>query len=365
MEFEPDSISAAAAAVVAASHKRSHEEPIVTPDEHGAYGYAHLPFVFPVVLDANALRGELLYVARKGRTVLVNAANSGVLRPFCARHVMDEVDEYLPKWAREADLTPEAVRDVWARSFLPLLRCVDVPQGLAVGVERERLDALATPGGPGSDPDDVPTATLALLLGSPLLSMDQDPLVAVYGPEIDYHAHGSWLKQLRSGGDLGPIGGFLRSVEMAGSLVGRGLYAGARGLVAKVPWPWLLLGGATTVAAAHALVPAETQRNVGKALGTGVLSAMELVAELTKFRLEAQERFETLLPDQPTWEDIATEAGPDACLVRACLHSAACSPRSDLSAVELSARLGELGIRPRGPAKVRAALKTQGCDLRR
>jgi len=54
VEFEPDSISAAAAAVVAASHKRSHEEPIVTPDEHGAYGYAHLPFVFPVVLDANA-----------------------------------------------------------------------------------------------------------------------------------------------------------------------------------------------------------------------------------------------------------------------------------------------------------------------
>ncbi|MBN9375601.1 MAG: hypothetical protein J0I40_09470 [Cellulomonas sp.] len=332
------------------------------PDERGGFGYAFLPYVFPVVLDAMALRDQLLRIARTGqRTVLVTAANSGVLRLFCARHVMEEVEEHQAEWATQKGVSVPLVHAVWLDTLAPLLRCVEVPTGLAVAGEQRRLDALDVRGSKLGDPDDVPTATLALLLGAPLLSRDHKPLIAVYGADIDHVALGRWLPRLYDGGDVGATGSFLQSVELLGSVLGRGVFVGLRELAGRVPWPWLLLGGVAAGAAVHVFVPSATQRKVGSVLGDGLLSAVGLVAEMARLRAEAETRFEALLPDQPSWNQIRNELGAAAGLTRACLYQLARSPRSDQSAVELSALLGEVGVRPRGPAVVRAALRRQAC----
>lgn len=51
-------------------HLQGANAPISQADESGAFPGVLLPKVFPVVLDANMLRGELLRTVRSGRTIL-------------------------------------------------------------------------------------------------------------------------------------------------------------------------------------------------------------------------------------------------------------------------------------------------------
>ena len=104
---------------------------------------ALLPEVFPVVVDANALRDDLLRVAAgQPRTLMLNAANSGVLRLFCAAHAVEEVHEHLEQWSAQRRLDPDALRAVWKNDIAPLLGCVDVPTRLTTVAEQQRLDYL-------------------------------------------------------------------------------------------------------------------------------------------------------------------------------------------------------------------------------
>jgi predicted nucleic acid-binding protein len=175
--------------LVRSLHRQANVSPIEFADNAGAFpSVILLPQASPLVLDANMIRGELIRIARTGRTVLVNAANSGVFRLFVAQHVVDEVWEHYATWARRKNVDAVDVRKVWEAELLPLLRCVSIPDGWTTVDESSRIATLARPG-PDGDPDDVPTATLALLLGAPLLSRDGKPLDAVYGPDFDQDAH--------------------------------------------------------------------------------------------------------------------------------------------------------------------------------
>ncbi len=91
------------------------------------------------------------------RTILANATNSGILRLFCAEHVVEGVEEHLAEWADQKPVDPDRAGHVWRTMLLPMLRCVDVPDALLTSAEAERIAALALIGGPPSDPDDVPT----------------------------------------------------------------------------------------------------------------------------------------------------------------------------------------------------------------
>ena len=122
---------------------------------------------------------------------------------------------------------------------------VDVPEEMLHPDEKARVAVLATAGDQHGDPDDVPTARLALLLDAPLLTKDHNLLYAVYGPTWDVTAHGEWLNTLRAGGDTGPLG----EVIMAGYMLVAGVTVGTVRLVAKLVelfgWPLVGVAGAT------------------------------------------------------------------------------------------------------------------------
>jgi hypothetical protein len=80
-------------------HVQSSREPIHYPASHGAFPGDLLAVIPPVVPDANWLRNDIRYACdHDQRTVLVNATNAGLLRLFCAQHVIDEVVEHSEEW---------------------------------------------------------------------------------------------------------------------------------------------------------------------------------------------------------------------------------------------------------------------------
>src|SRR6266508_2172828 len=87
------------------THRMNRTNLVEGPDRAGAFPSVWLPLpsgVPSVVPDANVLRNDILRACRTGRTVLVNAANAGALRLFCAQHVLDEIVEHSYEWAIEA-----------------------------------------------------------------------------------------------------------------------------------------------------------------------------------------------------------------------------------------------------------------------
>ncbi|MEV1319446.1 PIN domain-containing protein [Micromonospora arborensis] len=342
------------------AHRRNSASPVSTPDERGRFAPAMLPEVFPVVVDANALRDDLLRVAAgKGRTLMLNAANSGVLRLFCAPHVVEEVEQHLEEWSAQKRLEPPAVRAAWRGYVAPLLRCVQVPDGLTTVVEQRRLGFLAQRSHVGDycDPDDVPTATLAILLNAALLSKDRAPLRAVYGEMHDHLAHAQRLNELRAVGDLGPLGGLIGALNALLGVAVDGLFHGAFATARRVPWPWLVVGALATAGTIRYLVAPETRHRLQTVLGMSLSSVSAAVAEVLAHREDAKRQFATLLPVQPGWHEITEHRNPAATLTRACLHHLAHSPQSDLSAKELTELLWRTGDVAAGEARVRSTLR--------
>lgn len=345
------------AALKAAHEQQASSAPIVAADENGAFPAAPVPLVFPVVIDAMMLRDQILRLARTGRrTVLVSAANGGVLRIFCAPHVFQEVEEHRDEWARSRHLGPTKVRAAWEETVLPLLRCVDVPQGLATTEEQRRLDDLAQPHTQYGDPDDVPTATLALLLGAPLMSRDGKPLRAVYGQSREFAADDTSLDRLRERGDAGAAAQYAQSIEIMLGLFGEGLLGGFRAVNSRVSWAPLLLGVVAGGTLIYGATSAEQRRRLGSAVGIAALSLAAVMEELGELQRSAETRYKALAPPRPAEEALADELG-DRWLERACLEHLARSPRSDLSAVELGTSLRDTAVSPRSAAVVRAALR--------
>ena len=343
-------------------HRQSSQATIALPNEYGAFGEAGLPTVFPMVIDANVLRDELVRTIRENqRTILCSAANSGVLRLFCAEHVVEEVYRHAGEWATTQGLDPVAVEVLWETSYLPLLRCVAIPENLTTARENARLAVLANPTCRYGDPDDVPTATLALLLGAPLLSKDASPLRAVYGEGFDHLAHANWLHALSAGGDLGPLSQYMQMASMTMFALGYGLYAGVRGLARRVPLPWLVVGGAVAIGLGSLFIPPADKRRARTTAGSFLAGSLQLVGEIAMSHSAAKRQFDTLAAPRPSWEDVAHEVGGDRALMRYSLYHLARSSSSDLSAAELRERLRLDDRVPRGEAKVRAVLRAGSC----
>jgi hypothetical protein len=99
--------------------------PINLPTATGAFPSSYLVDPRPVVPDANILRNDLLYACRRRRrTTLVNGANSGFLRLFCAQHVVAEVWEHSLEWSERGQVAPAAFESSWQSEYLPLIRVV-------------------------------------------------------------------------------------------------------------------------------------------------------------------------------------------------------------------------------------------------
>lgn len=237
----PEEIARLFRGVVAGTHKDSAVAPIRFPGPEGGFPRDILLRPPPVVVDANVLRNDILRACRTGqRTVLATAANAGLLRLFCAQHVYDEVIEHADDWTASGTVTRDAFLRRWLLEYLPLIRIVPVGEGQLAWLSPAELARIRHLARPDQDPDDVPSAVLALLLEAFFLSEDRKPLHAVYGDAYPAGRHQEWVSILKAGGDAGELGKTLTLAVNLTALAGHGVASGARRLAAATS-PWLLV----------------------------------------------------------------------------------------------------------------------------
>ena len=342
-------------ATVTSRHRDAVLNPVPLPGPSGAFTQSRLPWVFPLVLDTHALGRDLGRRARCGRTILVSGACSGVLRLFVSRHVVDEVSEYMERWAELGQRPLDEVEALWAHEYLPLLRVVDVPAGPLYADERARVDVLATRTHPLGDPDDVPTAILGLLLDAPVLSQDEKLLRAVYGHDFNCKAHGEWLEALRAGGDLGPLGDFLNAAYFLTAGVGMGAYALVAKSVELFGWPLTLIVFGAGAVGFHLLASDEIKTKVWSGLKKGASDGLEFLQALLVTAGHARAEIDALRPGSAPMRFGTND--PDALLRRVCLHAVARARSGHVSAEQLSEMLYFLEV-PHGEKKVRELLRS-------
>jgi predicted nucleic acid-binding protein len=336
-------------------HLVATARPIVGADEAGCFITPGIPALPPLVADANVLNRDVIRAARTGqRTVLLNAANSGLLRLFVADHVLAEVPEHAERMAKRAKVSTGAYLACWEKQYLPLLRLVEVGEGLLGLAEQARVDLLAAGPAEMCDPDDVPTAVLALQLGAVVLSTDRKVLHAVYGLQADLTRHDQWLQLLQLGGDAGALGQINdeegRTLEHVGGLA----FAGLGALWQTIsPWAAVLVVGLGWYGWRRA------SPQVRKRLADAAIEVLTEEAMVVAWMKRTTDSFRAAAALPPRWEELAAEVPARAVLERACLHTLARSAQSDRSAREVAERLPALPV-AQGEAKVRAVLREHG-----
>lgn len=333
---DPSSIEAGIELILRSSISAATTAPIRPPDERGAFPIAEWLMsdypVPPVVVDANVLRNDILYSCRKDRrTTLVAATNAGFLRMFCAEHVIEEVNEHSQRWAREGGIDVALLINRWQDEYLPLLRCVDIPNGLLTESEAGEIAQLER-----IDPDDVPSATLARLLGAFYLSEDKTALRAVYGPELDFEIHHAWVDAIRYGSNSAQITGVSQAALVVPAMLGEGLFGAGRFLYSKSPW--LLAGTILALVGLGCLAWRSDQDKVKGALaslGDGLLAIGKTITAFRNYALDCQAAFSRVFPIVPNWQDMWGSHNCEQVLARHCLYSLAREPRGHLSAVEM------------------------------
>jgi predicted nucleic acid-binding protein len=137
------------------------------------------------VLDTNAIFNDLIYQLRHNREVgtLIRSAREGAVWLFATSRVLDEVRERAITQERRG-FSVETLLGLFERHYLPEIRFVDVA-GIPVW---ERALAVGQ-----ADPDDLPTAQLALLL-APCHVYTDDPHLT----EAGFGEPRNWLSLTQS-----------------------------------------------------------------------------------------------------------------------------------------------------------------------
>ena len=352
MELEPIAVAPSRVAPLLGSLRASgvHSD-IGGPDESGTFPWSWFPPAGVVVVDANALRSDVLYGCRKGRrTTLVTAANEGLLRLYAAAHVVEEVAEHYVRWAADGPVSASAFWQRWQEEYLPLLRIVEVPTGLLSTAETRRVERLAA-----VDPDDVPSVTLTLLFGGFFLSEDARACRAVYGEATSAGQRRQWLEVLQAGGDAGQLRSLLHGGAFGGVVACRGLAELVRLLLRR---PWLMLPAAGLAAAAVSRWPPERTARL-RAAGGG-RNVLEGLGEVATAYADADRRFQQACVPVPVWDALAAELPPRALLTRALLVELARATGGPSSAAELAELAWDLPV-AHGEATVRAVLRAEPC----
>ena len=97
----------------------------------------------------------MLRACRTGRrTVLVTAANAGLVPLFCGEHVYREVIEHSGDWTAEGPVARDAFLRRWLLEYLPLIRVVPMGEGHLAWLAPAELarDPAARRARPGSRP---------------------------------------------------------------------------------------------------------------------------------------------------------------------------------------------------------------------
>ena len=319
--------------------------------------------VRPVVVDSNALRGDLLHAIKTGRrTALLDAADGYGIRPFCPEHVALEVKEHFSEWLAKNGDEAEA-RRIFDQQYRPLLRVVAVPSGPLHPEEAGRIDRLRK-----KDADDVPTAILALMLDAPVLTRDHALLQAVHGDDVDLEAQKRWVDLAQAGRVLSDTDRAAWGTAAVVQLAGYGAYSGVRALLrllASLPLPAqaIILGTAAVALYLGRSRLAETAKSSGEALRAIAEQLGPVIGQLLSERELALAMLLAARP--PSGRDAyyempgIPEASSAEALTRLCLY--ALSRSEARSAASLARDLPRhLGV-PVGEAKVRLVLRATSC----
>lgn len=218
----------------------------------------------------------------------------------------------------------------WESEYFPPLRCVEeVSSDLLTPVEARSIEQLRR-----IDPDDLPSATLALVFGACFLSQDRAPLACVYGPALDYKGHCDWLRGLQANGGASATLAVFATVALGPILVGQGVVNAARALYLKNPW-WLLGGAAALLVASVLAWRRYWDDDVRDSLLGEFEALSAIIAEGSDFLTECRSTFEKLLPVTPDPKTLATNLTPTQLVTRQCLYDLAREPRGNLSAKEI------------------------------
>lgn len=336
-------------------HVQNSKSAIELPNAAGVFPAPRISAVPPVVADANTLRNDVLYSCthEDRRTTLVTATNTGLIRLFCARHVLAEVAEHHREWAEEKGVSAASFAARWKADYAPQLRVVaDVDDALLSPEESARVDELRS-----KDPDDVPSAVLSLVLQGFYLSTDGPATTAVYGTKVASAELQAWRAVLQAGGDAGMLGVLFETTVVVTGALGNGVWQLFDRLTRALPgWARVVVVGACLLGGGYLVhkMSEDAKRSVGR----GLDHAMRVVAAVSGEHAAAIERLRVATPAMPSWDELATSRDPESVLARACLHTLARSKTSDRSAAELAEQLPELPV-ARGAAKVRSTLRSR------
>jgi len=350
--FDPDAIRS----FVDDAHRRNAALPVMHPDRNGAFpgswlqGIMRGGEVYPVVPDTNVLLRDIARTCRKGRTVLITAANAGAIRLFSPQHVHEEVIAHSSEWADRSGVSAGQFLDVYDREYLPLMRTIDrfdVSVELLTPEERGRVALL-------NGSNDVPAVVLSLVLGAFFLTEDQAARRIVYDVAAEPEDLRTWRRVLMQAGDANA----LESALIALLVVPGGVVAGAAQLVRSLlkMSPAASIPIVATTALLAALVPRDTYAAVGGILGR----AASFTLDVSRLYYDALHAFDRAMPASPSWGELATTLERRMVLGRASLHKLARCSRSLMTAREISEALRALPV-GHGAQLVRDAMRRHGC----
>ncbi len=339
------------------THADNAARPICQPLKSGAFpnaGYGALMHgeSLIVVVDTNILLQDLAQSCRaQRRQTLINAANTGALRLFCAEHVVKEMYNHIGQSAAMLKVDYDILLTRWEREYLPLMRVVPdnaISEGLLTATERRRVRHLLAS-------KDVPSVKLALALGALYLTEDKPARWAVYNERATDEELSRWLAPLQDGGSAEVLGNAAFAAILIPTITLWSFADLCKILAVEVPavfWPVLAVGAA----AALAKMTTAGLRRIMSVLGTTCIVFMECMQPY----YEALERFRAAAPTTPSWDELSSEVGRRDVLLRAALWTLARHPSGDASASELAKRLPDLGV-GQSANLVRNVLRRKSC----
>lgn len=251
----------------------------------------------PWVIDANELYGAVLRTARTGKpNLLARAASAGLITWYVAEHVAGEVDEHLDEWAHGAGIDSAVAWSSWNDLYRPLLRLVpgDLTELAFTVDEQQRLSELTV-----RDPDDLPTARLAMAIGARLVTRDGALLEATYGSGRTSSEHADELIPTAAALNAS---GQLREMEVRAVQISVVLVAEVATLVRRFP----LLAAVGAGAAAFALHSRDRRQPLHagiQRLWGGLGAALEVWMSVHQTISAQLARFEPVIGDLTTTVD--------------------------------------------------------------
>jgi predicted nucleic acid-binding protein len=334
-------------------HLQKSTDTIRGADRTGAFPIAAVQSVPPIIVDANVIRNDVIYASKLENqyTTLVNATNAGYLRLFCARHVLDEVAEHYVEWCSQAKIAPSRFQETWVQNYVPLIHLVPtLPNNLLSSNETRRIEELKR-----VDSDDVPSVTLALLIGGVYLSQDGPATTAVYGEGRTQNELQKWRAILAAGGNVGTFSSLFEASILLGRLA-RGGLGGLAGMFAASP-PWLQ---GIFVGAAGA-----TLGGLSSLESTRSFPLRDVAWRMFKLIVAASAEYESAMlhlqracAPAPPLLQLAQERTSSQLLTRVVLHELARSRHGLLSAVEIARMLPDLPV-AQSEHRVREVLRSQ------